>query len=222
MRLVSALSTLLAAAGLVAPTPGPSAAQYSERSLANQYASAWENDRLRVRTVSIEPGARLDERDAADRVLVYLTADLEGRMPKAEAVWHPVDGPVLENRGKLRSIAIVIDVKAGPATGAGATPPEALSFTGDVETQRLIDNAHVAVTKVRYQSNAYVAIPWHFHAQDTLIVYLRGGQTWSQFDGSGVSTRVRRGDIDVIPANIFHSMTVAGGDSLEFLVIAPK
>lgn len=222
MRLVSALSTLLAAAGILALTPRPSAAQYSDRSLANEYASAWENDRLRVRTVSIEPGARFDERDPADRVLVYLTGDLEGRMPKAEAMWHPVDGPVLENRGGLRSTVMVIDVKAGPATGAGGTPPEALSFSSDVETQRLIDNAHVTVTKVRYRSNAYVGIPWHFHAQDVLVVYLRGGQAWAQFDGAGVSARVRRGDIDVIPANIFHSLTAAAGDSLEFLVIAPK
>jgi quercetin dioxygenase-like cupin family protein len=224
MRTVAALSTMLAAAGLVALSPGPSAAQYSERSLAlaNQYASGWENDRLRVRTVSIEPGARLDERDAADRVLVYLTADLEGRMPKAEAIWHPVDGPVLENRGRLRSTAIVIDVKSGPPMGAVAPPPEALSFTDDVATERLIDNAHVTVTRVRYRSNAYVEIPRHLHAQDTLIVYLRGGQAWPQLDGWGVPTRARRGDIDVIHANTFHGMTVAGSDPLEFLIIAPK
>jgi quercetin dioxygenase-like cupin family protein len=222
MRPSFALSTLLAAVGLVALTPGPSAAQYFERSLGKQYASGWENDRLRVRTVSIEPGARLDERDEVDRVLVYLTADLEGRMPQAEAIWQPARGPVLENRGRLRATAIVIDVKAGPAATTGVTPPEALPFMNDVVTQRLIDNAHVMVTKVRYRSNAYVAGPGHFHAQDALIVYLSGGQAWPQADGWGLSTRVYRGDIDVIPGNTLHTVMTAGGDPLEFLIITPK
>jgi quercetin dioxygenase-like cupin family protein len=222
MRVVLALSVLLAAAGLVALIPGPSAAQSLDRSLSNQYPSGWENDRLRVRTVSIDPGARLDEREPADRVLVYLTADVDGRMPKAAAIWHPVDGPALQNRGGLRSTAIVVDVKAGPAAGAGGTPPEALSYTSDVDTERLIDNAHVTVTKVRYQSNAYVESPWHFHTQDVLIVYLRGGQASLQADGWDGPTRVRRGDFDVIPANMLHRILNAGGDPLEFLVIVPK
>jgi quercetin dioxygenase-like cupin family protein len=221
MRLSSALCTLLAAVGL-ALSPAPSAAQYFDRSLANQYASGFENDRLRVRTVSIEPGARLEGGGESDRVLVYLTADLDGRMPTAEAIWQPVRGPVLENRGRLRATAIVIDVKSGPAAATGATPPEVLPYSNDVETQRLIDNAHVAVTRVRYRSNAYVATPWHFHGQDAVIVYLSGGQAWPQADGRGLSTRVRRGDIDVIPANTLHSVTNAAGDSLEFLIVTPK
>ena len=222
MALSSALSTLLAAVSLIALAPGRAASQYPDRTLATQYASGWENDRLRVRTVTLEPGAALDRSDDADRVLVYLTADLEGRMPRAEAIWHPVDGPVLENRGALRSTAIVIDVKAGPAMGAGATPPEAQSFSSDVEAQRLIDNAHVVVTKVRYRSNAYVSIPWHLHVQDVLIVYLRGGQTWLRADGWDASMPARRGDIDVIPANTLHRVLNAGGDPLEFLVIVSK
>ena len=222
MTRVSALSMLIAATGLAALAPGPSLAGYSERFFADQSASEWENGRLRVRMVSVEPGARLDVRDAADRIVIYLTADLEGRMPKAEAIWQPVDAPALENRGGLRATALLVDVKAGPATGAGATPPEALSFTDDVETERLIDNAHVAVTKVRYRTNAYVDIPWHSHSEDALIVYLRGGQAWPQFDGLGAPIYARRGVIDVIPANTHHRMSYAPGDSLEFLVIAPK
>lgn len=222
MRRSFALSTLLGVVGLVALTPGPSAAQYYERSLASQYASGWENDRLRVRTVSIEPGSRLDGTDEIDRVLVFLTADLDGRIPQAEAIFQPARGPVLENRGRLRATAVVIDVKPGPASTSGVTPPEALSFTNDVETERLIDNAHVTVTKVRYRPNAYVAGPWHFHAQDALLVYLRGGQAWPQAGGYVYSTRVRRGDIDVIPGNTLHTVTNAGSDPLEFLIIAPK
>lgn len=222
MRRVSALSMLLAATGLAALTPGPSVAGYSERFFADPYASGWENGRLRVRTVSVEPGARLDLGDAADRILIYLTADLDGRIPKAEAIWQPVDGPALENRAGLRATAVVVDVKAGPATGPGGPPPEALSFTDDVETRQIIDNAHVAVTKVRYRTNAYVDLPWHSHSEDALIVYLRGGQAWPQFDGLGAPISARRGVIDVIPANTHHRMSYAPGDSLEFLVIVPK
>src|SRR5262249_27822 len=110
LRLTGTLSSLFCALGFIALESDHSSAQYSQPSLAKLYESGWENDRLRVRTVSIEPGARLEERGDVDRVVVFLTADLDGRMPQADAIWQSAGGPPLENHGRLRVDAIMIDV----------------------------------------------------------------------------------------------------------------
>lgn len=222
LRLTGTTSSLLCALGFLAFASDHSSAQYSQPSLAKLYESGWENDRLRVRAVSVEPGARLEDRGDVDRVLVFLTADLEGRMPPADAIWQSAGGPALENHGRLRVNAIVIDVKSGPPSGIGMTSPEALPSTDGIESRLLIDNAHVIVSRLRYAANAYLADPWHFHPQDALVVYLSGGYTWLPYGGWGLPTRVHRGDIDVVPANTFHSFRNAGSDPLEFLVIMPK
>ena len=108
---------------------------------------------------------------------------------------------------------------APPSTGA-ATPPEALDEEYGVEVTTLIDNAQVLVTKHRYDPLTYAG-PLHFHRDDVLVVYLRGGYTWPAAAFWGAA-RVRRGDVDVIPANTLHRLANAGGDPLELLVIVPK
>jgi quercetin dioxygenase-like cupin family protein len=156
----------------------------------------------------------------ADRVLVYLTADLQNRIPEADAIWQPAGTGNLENRGRFNVEAIAIELKNAPSTDVGITPPEALPVSGMVDARVLIDNARVSVTRLRYYSNAY-ADPWHFHPQDGVIVYLRGGNPYVP-EGAWDASRVRRGDIDILPANTFHSFGNTGGDPLEFLVIFPK
>ena len=56
---------------------------------------------------------------------------------------------------------------------------------------------------------------------NAVIVYLHGGYTWLPTAGWD-TYRVRRGDIDVLPANTIHTFGNAGGDPLEFLAIFPK
>jgi quercetin dioxygenase-like cupin family protein len=196
----------------------PVAAQYQQMSRAKLYESGWENDRVRVSKVSVAPGAEMQT--GADRVLVFLTADLQNRMPASEAIWQP-GGTREENRGALRSEAIVIEMKNAPPADIGTTPPEALPVTGMIDSHVLIDNPRVVVTKLRYSPNSYAGDAWHLHPQDAVIVYLRGGYTWVP-GGSGDTYRVSRGDIDVLPANTIHTFGNAGGDPLEFLVIFPK
>lgn len=223
MRLRSAgsLSPLLCALALIALTPKFATAQYSQPSLAKQYESGWENDRVRVRTISIDPGAQARLQDDADRVLVFLTADLQGRLPEAEAVWQPAGARDLENHGSARVEAVLIELKNVATSPAGGTPPEALPVTGAVDSRLLIDNSHVLVVKQRYSLSGYAPGPWHFHPQGAVVVYLRGGYTWQPHAGWG-PYRVRRGDIDVVPANALHAFSNAGSDPLEFLVIFPK
>ena len=89
-----------------------------------------------------------------------------------------------------------------------------------VNVSTVIDNDRVLVLKQRYEPIAYGG-PQHFHGEDVLLVYLRGGYTWPLADLWGAS-RVRRGEVDVIPANTLHRLGNAGGDPLELLVIVPK
>ena len=142
-------------------------------------------------------------------------------MPPAEAMWQPAGPGELENRGSGRVEAVVIELKSVPTSALGVTPPEALPATGGVAASLLIDNQRVMVLKQRYSPTAYPASPWHFHPQDAVVVYLRGGYTWLPYGGWG-PYRVRRGDIDIVPANTLHNFSNAGGDPLEFLVIFPK
>jgi quercetin dioxygenase-like cupin family protein len=197
----------------------PTAAQYGRRSSAGPDQLEWENNRVRLRRIAVDPGATADAGAAADRVLVYLTADQDGRMPEAEAVWQGAGSGALQNRGNARLEAIAIELKGGTSEGTGGTPPEAFSLSYRVDVRRLIDNPRVLVTKHRYAPATYTD-PLHFHSEDMLVVYLRGGYTWPAL-GWG-AYRVRRGEFDVIPANSLHTLGNAGSDPLEFLVILPR
>lgn len=209
------LSIVIAFAVLLAE---PLAAQYARTTQA-LLDSEWENDRLRVSRLTAEPGAALRGADA-DRILVYLTAAADGRMSPAEAVWEPAGSGDRENRGRASVDAIAIELKDAPAGAGRGTPPEALSVSKSAEVRHLVDNPRVLVTGHRYAPGTVVD-PLHFHADDVLVVYLRGGHIWPAAGGWG-ATRVRRGDVDVIPANTFHSLANAGSDPLEFLVIVPR
>jgi hypothetical protein len=153
-------------------------------------------------------------------VFVFLTADLQGRIPPAEAIWQPAGAQELENRGRLCVEAVLIEVQNVPASAPGVTPPEMLSMADAVEVRLLIDNPRVIVTKQRYLPGAYAG-PRHFHPQDAVIVYLRGGYTWLPYFAPGPH-RVRRETLMFCPRTRFHRFSNAGGDPLEFLVIFPK
>jgi hypothetical protein len=196
-----------------------------------------ETDRYRVRRVTVPAGGRVDA-EGRDSVVVVLTADLDGRMPQAEAAWQPSGPRVLDNRGVAPFEAIVIELKDAPATG-GVTPPEATGSSDYAEASPLIDNARVLVTKLRYAQSTFVD-PMHAHANDTVVVYLNAGYSfkWGEARNAGYALpgldwyapggwyagaqRVTRADVDVVPANTIHSFGNAGGDPLEFLAVLLK
>jgi hypothetical protein len=209
------LSPVFAALALAALLADPIAAQYGRQG-DGRLGVPWENNRFRLTEISVAPGATLPAR--GDQVLVYFTADPEGRMP-AEAVWQAAGAAAVVNRGPARLEAMAIELKdaRGPASG---TPGEALDRQYGVNVSTLIENDRVLVVKHRYEALAYGG-PLHFHGEDVLVVYLRNGYTWPLADLWGAA-RVRRGEIDVIPANTPHRLGNAGGDPLELLVIVPK
>lgn len=212
-RVPAALAFAALAAGSASAQPAP---REGERPL-------WENSRIRVRQVSVAPGSSLPAAPGPGRVLVYLTAGPDGAMP-AEAVWQGASEGGLQNGGKLRVEALAIEVKDVAPAEPGGTPPELLMAARDMQVSTVVDNPRVLVTRHRYASNIYLP-SLHFHDEDVLVVYLRGGHMWP-VSGSWADTwdslRVRRGDVDVIPANTFHTLANAGGDPLEFLLVFPR
>jgi quercetin dioxygenase-like cupin family protein len=214
------LSSLLTIAAAGVFLEGGVAAQYGERTSASRTPASWENDQFRVRRIALAPGAQIVPPEGQDTVLVFLTADLDGRMPPAEAVWLDRGPRPLENRGHERFEAIAIGVKDGPASGRAGTPAELVNLTDQADVRVLIDGPRAMVLKARYRSNAY-ATPLHFHPRDLLAVYLAGGYTWLPKAEWG-SYRVTRGEVDLVPADTLHLFGNAGSDPLDCLLIVPK
>jgi quercetin dioxygenase-like cupin family protein len=219
MKTRSHVSTtpIVAALTLGALLTQPVGAQYGGPAGSVLQNLPWENNRIRVTRLSAEPGATLPA--AGNQVLVYLTAGPDGRMP-AEAVWQPAGAGTVQNRGRVRLEALAIELKDAPPSATSGTPLEAVYSSYGVDVSSLIDNPRVVVTKQRYEPISYGG-PLHFHAEDVLVVYLRGGQTWPMSGFWGAS-RVRRGDVEVIPANTLHRLGNASSDPLELLVIVPR
>jgi hypothetical protein len=220
-----------ALAGLVVGHPplGTVAAQ----SAAATSQSVWENERMRVDWVSLAPGDRLSRESTDGSVIVFMTTDLDGRMPPAEAAWQDPGQVTMENRGRTRFEALVVDLKGRATRSGGATPPEVVrgfgsvapsaiagSYAAMMQAQNLIMNDRISVTKESYAA-AWSAEPLHFHPQDVVVVYLRSGYIWPTSSVYGPE-HVRRGDVRIVPGNVLHTTFNAGSDPLEFLLIIPS
>jgi hypothetical protein len=192
----------------------------------------WENDRMQVRRVTLAPGEMFSGDSTGGSVIVFLTTDLDGRIPLTEAAWRDPGPVTIENRGRARFEALVIDLKGTATRSAGVTAPEVVRASGTVaanvfggmyattlRAENLIVNDRISVTKERY------GLPWsvdplHFHPQDSVVIYLSGGYSWPTTSFHGPD-RVRRGDVRVLPGNVLHITGNAGSDPLEFLLIIP-
>jgi hypothetical protein len=192
----------------------------------------WENDRMQVHRVSLAPGERLSGDSTGGSVIVFLTTDLDGRIPPEEAAWRDPGPVTMENRGRARFEALVIDLKGSATRSGGATAPEVVRASGTVapsvsggmsattiRAHNLILNDRISVTKERY-GFPWSVDPLHFHPQDSVVIYLRGGYIWPTKSFYGPD-RVRRGDVRVVPGNLLHMTGNAGSDPLEFLLIIP-
>jgi hypothetical protein len=210
------------------------------------YHVEWEDDDVRVVRVVLAPGERVTAESPAGSVIVYLTANLDGRIPPAEASWQPAGSMELENRGRARFEALVIQYKrtipaststtAEPSQrDAGEMKPSMPAWSGygygyvdysyreRVKSETLVDTGGVTVTKVRQPASMYLEAP-EIDSYDRVVVYLRGGYAWpSEPSYSGYSAvPVRRGDVRVLGANEPYSLSNPGGDPSEFIVIGRR
>ncbi len=203
------------------------------------YNVEWENEAVRVARVILSPGQRTTAESSSGAVIVFLTADLNGRMPKAEAAWQEPGRIDLENQGPTRFEAVMIQFKQ-PAVRGVAAPwvPPAYAASGSavwpmsasgwplygyepVKSQTLIDRPGLSVTKERHPATTLVD-PFCIDQNDTIVVYLRGGYIWSAESWYSRAVRVRRGDVRVLPANALYTLSNAGSDPSEFVVVARR
>lgn len=200
------------------------------------YRVGFEDDQVRVLRLSVAPGKTGTTLEHLDSVLVYLTRDLRGRMPAAEAVWQPAGTLTLDNPGPGRFEALLVELKAAPSPASAPLPPEASTIAYgerrgvraedvglspfDVRVEPLLDNPRVTVTRQRLGPIARVD-PLHFHTQDSLFVYLRRGEV-AGATGRWGRHRVERGQVDVLPPYTLHVFSNAGSDPIEFITIHPK
>ena len=189
----------------------------------------FEDDQVRVLRMRLGPGEQATTHSHPDAVLVYLTANLEGRMPPAEAEWQPASTHEPENSASASFQALLVELKLAPTQVAAPLAPELAPAapTMGIRVTRLIENARVTVSKHRLAPMVR-GERLHFHLQDTVIVYLRGGYMtgttgrrgpYGTYDGS---YKVRRGQVDVLPANTLHAFANMGNDPIEFVMIQPK
>src|SRR5438270_3707992 len=109
---------------LVALTLLPQTRYAAQQNPTGPYRVQWENDQVRVARVTLAPGQSLDSAAPNGRVVIFLTADLDGRLPSHEAAW--IEDAAVTNRGASRFEAIVIDVKTAPSGATGVTAAEAV------------------------------------------------------------------------------------------------
>jgi len=204
-----------------------------------RYQVEWENDALRVVRVILPPGQHATAESSSGAVMVFLTADLNGRMPASEAAWQE-PGPVeLENHGPARFEAIIIQFKQSvlPNASTPAVPTAYSARSGatagsihaiewpiygsePVKSQMLIDRPRLSVTKERHPATTFD--PVRADPNDTVVVYLRGGYAWSAEPWYPAAVRVHRGDVRVLPANALYTLSNAGADPSEFIVVARR
>jgi len=209
------------------------------------YHVEWENDDVRIARVLLAPGEHVTAESPTGSVIVYLTANLDGRMPPADAAWQAA-GPIeMENRGRARFEALVIQFKRPAAASVpmtAPTPPPARAMVPSmygwatygfgnwmdyayherVKSEKLVDTAGVNVTKVRQPASMYLE-PANLDSNDRVIVYLRGGYAWpALMSYSYGAIPVRRGEVRVLTANTPYVLSNAGNDPSEFIVIARR
>jgi quercetin dioxygenase-like cupin family protein len=193
--------------------------------------SVFQDDQVRVHRVSLESGASAEMREHPDALLLSFTADLDGRVRPGEAVWYSAGTTTLANRAATRFEGVLVELTAPPSSTPAPLPPEAIAnrVIDDVPGYRMeghrvrtvVDNPSVLVTWHRLPPWQPQFEPRHFHPREVVLVYVAGGEIRGTTGRLGVR-RVRRGDFDVLPANVLHAFRNAGNDPIEFLMITPK
>lgn len=193
--------------------------------------AVFESDQLRVQQVSLAPGERTELRDHQNAVLIPFTADLDGRIPPGDLTWHVAGTTSLENRGARTFHGVLVELTAPPPERPASLPPEVAADripdyrpVHRIEGHRvhtLLDNPRVLVTRHRLPAWQRRTEPKHVHPREVVLVYLKGGEIIGSTGRLG-ARRARRGEFDVLPANVPHAFRNAGNDPIEFLMIAMK
>lgn len=190
----------------------------------------FEDEQIRVHEISLAAGQQTEIRSHSDALLIPLANDLDGRAPVDAATWRPAGTTSLDNRGATPFNALLVELVAPRSEDAPTTPPEAFLLSPaatlypraeGLRVRTVIDNPRVLVTAHRLPQLQTATTAWHWHSRELVLVYLGSGDvagTTGQLDAH----RVRRGNVDVLPANVPHAFQNMGNDPIEFLLISPK
>jgi quercetin dioxygenase-like cupin family protein len=183
----------------------------------------FEDDQIRVLRVKLAPQAIASAGTHPDQVVIFLTADLEGRMPAAEAHFEPAGSEPLHNKSGMIVEAVLVQFKAPPDPDVPFEPEfRSGEYDGAVGVTSLVDNAIVNVSKIRMMPIVRTN-EVHVHPRDVVVVYLTGGQMAGTLPGgSTYGRRARRGEVDVLPPFAEHELGNLGNDPIEFVLIQTK
>jgi hypothetical protein len=92
-------------------------AQYPATNRSPQYSVEFQDDQVRVLRVSLRAGEATPVEAHPDAVLIYLTADLDGRVPDAVATWQPMGTYGLQNHARTSFEALLVELIAPMRTG---------------------------------------------------------------------------------------------------------
>ncbi len=195
----------------------------------SHYRVEFEDEQVRVLRVRLEPGREVMAHDHPDAVLVSFTADLQGRMPRAEAEWQAASVHEPENAARTWFEAVLVELKqaAPPEAVPAAVAQEADPYWMGTRVTRLLDNAKVTVSKYRLAPMARGELR-PYHLNEAVIVYLRGGYMvratgrFGPYRDYNDRRKVRRGQVEVLPANTPYGLASMGNDPIEFVEIQLK
>ena len=207
----------------------PSFAQAPVAVDSSHYRVEFEDEHVRVLRVRLEPGREVMAHDHPDAVLVYFTADLQGRMPPVEAEWQAASVHEPENAARTWFEAVLVELKqaAPQEPGPLAVAHDADPYGMGTRVTRLFDNARVTVSKYRLAPMARGELRPD-HLNEAVVVYLRGGYMVSAIGRFGPyrdysdRRKVRRGQVEVLPANTPYGLASMGNDPIEFVEIQLK
>jgi quercetin dioxygenase-like cupin family protein len=214
---VIATVVLSAALGLVHSLQNPSGPATDRPGV------VFEDDQIRVLRVKLAPQAIASAGTHPDQVVIFLTADLEGHMPAAEAHFEPAGSEPLQNKSGMIVEAVIVQFNATPDPDVPFLPEFGpRDEDGTVAVKSLVDNPSVNVSKIRMMPVVRTNTV-HVHPRDIVVVYLTGGQMAGTLPGGSLyGRRARRGEVDVLPPYAEHEFGNLGNDPIEFVLIQTK
>lgn len=191
----------------------------------------FESDQVRLHRLQLAPGARLELPDHPDALLIPFTLDLDGRIAHDRPTWLAAGTTTLANHAATPFSGMLVELTAPPSDMPASLPPEVVAdriarYSWPYRMERLrvrtiVDNPRVLVTKHSLPAWQPRTEPKHWHAREVVLVYLTGGEIVGAARRLG-ARRVRRGEFDVLPANVPHASGNLGNDPVEFLMVTAK
>lgn len=178
----------------------------------------YEDQEVRVLRLLLAPHQRTEERQHPDRVVVFLTADWQGRFPTSPVEWQPGGRDAEVNSSSERFEAILVELKGSEAQGLLPAPR---TYLGVAQIQ-LINNQRVEVRRMVVGPGATAPNPGcHIHGKAEVFVHLAAASV-SGVTGGSQPVRVTRGQVTVVAPGQKHFFQESTETLADFIDIHPQ